>query len=126
MSSLGLDALYSVEDKVVVITGGGRGIGKMMADGFVQNGAKVYIASRSLDACVETAAELNAKGPGSCIPLQANLTSEEGCKALAAEIAKRESRVDVLVNNSGVTWGGDLEHHPEKGAFVWIPLVWWW
>jgi NAD(P)-dependent dehydrogenase (short-subunit alcohol dehydrogenase family) len=111
--ALKLGDLFSVEDKVVVITGGGRGIGKMMADGFVQNGAKVYIASRSLDACVETAAELNAKGPGSCIPLQANLTSEEGCKALAAEIAKRESRVDVLVNNSGVAWGGDIEHHPE-------------
>ncbi|KAG7401770.1 hypothetical protein PHYBOEH_011059 [Phytophthora boehmeriae] len=113
MSSLGLKTLFDVKDKVVVITGGGRGIGKMMADGFVQNGAKVYIASRSLGACEETAAELNAKGPGQCIALQANLLSEAGCKALAQEIAKRESKVDVLINNSGVSWGGSFDQHHE-------------
>jgi NAD(P)-dependent dehydrogenase (short-subunit alcohol dehydrogenase family) len=70
MSPLQLGSLFSVKDKVVVITGGGRGIGKMMADGFVQNGAKVYIASRSLAACEATATELNAKGPGRCIPVR--------------------------------------------------------
>ncbi|RLN47138.1 hypothetical protein BBJ29_007515 [Phytophthora kernoviae] len=105
--------LFDVKDKVVVITGGGRGIGKMMADGFVQNGAKVYIASRSLSACEDTAKELNAKGPGQCIALQANLLSEAGCKELAQEIAKRESKIHVLINNSGVSWGGDFDHHPE-------------
>ncbi|EGZ29640.1 hypothetical protein PHYSODRAFT_252686 [Phytophthora sojae] len=113
MSPLQLQQLFDVKDKVVVITGGGRGIGKMMADGFVQNGAKVYIASRSLKACEETAEELNAKGPGKCIPLQANLLSEAGCKELADEIAKRESKVDVLINNSGVSWGGNFEQHHE-------------
>ncbi|RLN84891.1 hypothetical protein BBJ28_00026466 [Nothophytophthora sp. Chile5] len=100
MSALSLSKLFSVQGKVVVITGGGRGIGKMIADGFVQNGAKVYIASRRLEACEITAEELNAKGPGHCFPL-------------ADEIAKKESRVDVLINNSGVTWGGDFDHHPE-------------
>jgi NAD(P)-dependent dehydrogenase (short-subunit alcohol dehydrogenase family) len=70
MSSLNLGNLFDVKDKVVVITGGGRGIGKMMADGFVQNGARVYIASRNLKACQETAHELNAKGPGKCIPVR--------------------------------------------------------
>ncbi|RLN93042.1 hypothetical protein BBJ28_00015247 [Nothophytophthora sp. Chile5] len=95
MSSLNLSKLFDVQGKVVVITGGGRGIGKMMADGFVQNGATVYIASRNLKACEATAKELNAKGPGKCVPLQANLLSEAGCKALADEIAKKESRLDV-------------------------------
>lgn len=61
--------LFSVAGKIVVITGGGRGIGKMMAEGFVKNNAKVYIASRSLKACEETAKNLNAMGPGSCIPV---------------------------------------------------------
>ncbi|KAG6576213.1 Glycoside hydrolase [Phytophthora cinnamomi] len=114
MSALRLTELFDVKDKVVVITGGGRGIGKMMADGFVQNGAKVYIASRSLEACQATADELNAKGPGKCFALRANLLNEEACKKLANDVGQRESKVDVLVNNSGVGWGGDVEHHPEK------------
>ncbi|KAL4114500.1 hypothetical protein PRIC2_014437 [Phytophthora ramorum] len=101
MTSLDLTQLFNVKDKVVVVTGGGRGIGKMIADGFVQNGAKVYIASRNLEACQATAKELNAKGPGMCIPLQVNLTSEDECKKFADEVAKREKRVDVLINNSG-------------------------
>ncbi|RLN93043.1 hypothetical protein BBJ28_00015246 [Nothophytophthora sp. Chile5] len=107
MSELTLPKLFGVQDKVVVITGGGRGIGKMVADGFVQNGATVYIASRNLKACEATAKELNTKGP-------ASLASEAGCKALADEIAQKESRVDVLINNSGISWGGDINHHPEK------------
>ncbi|EGZ29648.1 hypothetical protein PHYSODRAFT_468201 [Phytophthora sojae] len=114
MSALRLTELFDVKDKVVVITGGGRGIGKMMADGFVQNGAKVYIASRNLEACQATADELNAKGPGKCVALQANLSTESACKKLADDVAQRETKVDVLINNSGVGWGGDVEHHPEK------------
>ncbi|TMW64803.1 hypothetical protein Poli38472_008970 [Pythium oligandrum] len=109
-----LNELFNVKDKVVVITGGGRGIGKMMAEGFVKNYAKVYIASRSLKACQETADELNAFGAGKCIALQGNLTTEAGCKELADEIAKRETKVDVLINNSGVSWGGDIHNHPGK------------
>ncbi|KAJ0403743.1 hypothetical protein ATCC90586_006553 [Pythium insidiosum] len=110
--ALQLNDLFSVAGKVVVITGGGRGIGKMMAEGFVKNHATVYIASRSLAACEETAKELNALGAGKCIPLQANLSSEEVCKAFADELAKREKKVDVLINNSGVVWGGDIDNHP--------------
>ncbi|OWZ20616.1 Glycoside hydrolase [Phytophthora megakarya] len=102
--------LFNVKDKVVVITGGGRGIGKMIADGFVQNGANVYIASRNFDACQTTADELNVKGPGRCTPLQADLSGEAACQAFAEEIGKRESRVDVLVNNSAI----GLETHVEK------------
>ena len=70
MTSLSLPNLFSVEDKVVVITGGGRGIGKMMANGFVQNGARVYIASRDLKGCAATAQELTARGSGQCIAVR--------------------------------------------------------
>lgn len=102
MTSLNLTQLFNVKDKVVIVTGGGRGIGKMIADGFVQNGAKVYIASRTFDACKATADELNAKGPGQCIPLQADLSSEKACQAFAETIAQHESHVDVLINNSAI------------------------
>ncbi|CEG42260.1 glycoside hydrolase [Plasmopara halstedii] len=114
MSRLQVSNLFDVKDKVVVITGGGSGIGKMMADGFVQNGAKVYIASRKLRFCEASAKELNSNGPGQCIALQANLENEAGCKELAEQIAQREKKVDVLINNSGVSWGGDFDHHPES------------
>ncbi|KAI9911780.1 hypothetical protein PsorP6_009467 [Peronosclerospora sorghi] len=136
--SLSLESLFNVQDKVVLITGGGRGIGKMMADGLVQNGARVYIASRDVDACVATAHELTAKGPGTCIPvwhllstvytmarlqdsnLQANLLSEAGCKQLADEMAKAESKVDVLIHNAGVVWGGTFDEHP---ASAWTKVL---
>ncbi|GLE10918.1 hypothetical protein PINS_up023190 [Pythium insidiosum] len=102
-ASLQLNDLFSVAGKIVVITGGGRGIGKMMAEGF---------------ACEETAKELNALGAGKCIPLQANLSSEDGCKAFADELSKREKKVDVLINNSGVVWGGDIDNHPGPCSLV--------
>ncbi|KAE8962409.1 hypothetical protein PF011_g29405, partial [Phytophthora fragariae] len=116
MNSLSGAELFNVKDKVVIVTGGGSGIGKMIADGFVQNGAKVYIASRKLEVCQATAKELNAKGPGLCIPLRVDLTSEEQCKAFADEIIKRESRLDVLINNSGDGADSPVESTP---ASVW-------
>ncbi|KAI9986253.1 hypothetical protein PInf_025179 [Phytophthora infestans] len=112
MGSLSAAELFNVKDKVVIVTGGGRGIGKMIADGFVQNGAKVYIASRKLDTCQAVAKELNTKGPG----LKVDLTSEDECKAFAAEIIKRESRLDVLINNSGDGSDTPVENTP---ASVW-------
>jgi NAD(P)-dependent dehydrogenase (short-subunit alcohol dehydrogenase family) len=69
-AALELNNLFNVKDKVVIITGGGRGIGKMMAEGFVKNHAKVYIASRSLKACQETADELNKLNAGKCVPVR--------------------------------------------------------
>ncbi|KAG3196613.1 hypothetical protein PC128_g7496 [Phytophthora cactorum] len=116
MSSLNAAELFDVKDKVVIVTGGGRGIGKMIADGFVQNGVKVYIASRKLEACQAAAKELNDKGPGICIALKVDLTSEDECKAFADEIIKRESRLDVLVNNSGDGADTPVENTP---ASVW-------
>ncbi|KAG7380274.1 hypothetical protein PHYPSEUDO_007584 [Phytophthora pseudosyringae] len=84
----------------------------MIADGFVQNGAKVYIASRNFEACPATANELNVKGPGRCVPLRADLSGESACQAFAEEISKRESRVDVLVNNSAIGLETPVETTP--------------
>ncbi|KAI9261485.1 hypothetical protein BDA99DRAFT_77401 [Phascolomyces articulosus] len=108
-----IEALFSVKDKVVLVTGGSRGIGEMIATGFVQAGAKVYITSRKAKACDEMAAKLNALGPGQAIALPADLQSVEQIKQLATELSKRETHLDVLVNNAGATWGAPVDEYPE-------------
>ena len=112
---LRIDDLFSVRDKVVVVTGGSRGIGEMIAAGFLANGAKVYISSRKADVCDATAARLSTDTGGTCISLPANLAEVDGIDSFAARLGELESRVDVLVNNAGVSWGAPLEEFPESG-----------
>ncbi|KAI0701851.1 rhamnolipids biosynthesis 3-oxoacyl-reductase [Cytidiella melzeri] len=111
---LSVSTLYNIKGKVAVVTGGGSGIGTMFASAYVQNGAKVYIASRKEKQLKEVADVLNRKGPGSCHYVVADVSSKEGCDALAAEIKRRESKIHILVNNSGATWGAPYENVPEK------------
>ncbi|MCC6920696.1 MAG: SDR family oxidoreductase [Alphaproteobacteria bacterium] len=103
--------LFSVAGKVTLITGGGRGIGKMIAAGFVKAGAKVYISSRKQAVCDATAQELSAFG--TCISLPVDVSGMDGIKALAAAIAAREPKLDVLIHNAGVAWLEPLEIFPE-------------
>jgi 2-deoxy-D-gluconate 3-dehydrogenase len=107
--------LFSIAGKVALVTGGSRGIGEMIAAGFLANGAKVYISSRKQDVCDATAERLAEEYGGECISLPANLADLEGCQQLADEIASRESRLDILVNNAGVSWGAPIEEFPEVG-----------
>ncbi|KAJ3849947.1 hypothetical protein EV368DRAFT_85030 [Lentinula lateritia] len=112
-------ALFDVKDKIVLVTGGSAGIGKMIALGFAQNGAKVYIASRKEFQLKEAVAEIsaglkNATTPGSVSYIVANIGSKAGCNTLIDEFKKRESKLHVLVNNSGITWGGPYEDFPEE------------
>jgi NAD(P)-dependent dehydrogenase (short-subunit alcohol dehydrogenase family) len=101
--------LFSVQGKTALVTGGSRGIGLMIARGYVEGGARVYVASRKKGACDEAAAELNRPGaPGACIALPGDIGTEEGVKALAGELAARESKLDILVNNAGTNWGAPL------------------
>ena len=102
--------LFSVEGKTAVVTGGSRGIGLMIARGFVEGGARVYVSSRKAEACRQVAEELSRAGE--CLALPADLSDEEGCRRLAAEVGEREGRLQVLVNNAGATWGAPLEDHP--------------
>jgi NAD(P)-dependent dehydrogenase (short-subunit alcohol dehydrogenase family) len=106
-----MEDLFSVRDKVVLVTGGSRGIGLMIARGFVGAGARVYISSRKADVCDEVAAELSKTG--SCIPLPANLANEDGCRELADALAEREPALHVLVNNAGANWGAPLLEYPD-------------
>ncbi len=105
--------LFSITGKTALITGGSRGIGEMIARGYVENGAKVYISSRKSDVCDAVAAELSTLGE--CISLPADLSQMEEVERLANEIAKRENRLDILINNAGTTWGGTIDEFPEKG-----------
>ncbi|KAG0282975.1 hypothetical protein BGZ96_012657 [Linnemannia gamsii] len=113
MSSMHASSLFDVKDKVILVTGGSRGIGLMIAHGFVVNGAKVYISSRSASVCDKVAEELSKLGPGQCISLPADLQSIEEVNRLVAELTKRESKIHVLVNNAGATWGAPLETYPD-------------
>lgn len=112
---LSVDRLFSVEGKVVLVTGGSRGIGEMIAAGFLANGARVYISSRKADVCDATADRLAAAFGGTCTSLPSDLARIEGVKGLADRIAEREPHLDVLVNNAGASWGAPLAEFPEVG-----------
>lgn len=115
MSSLTTDDLFSVRGKVVLVTGGSRGIGEMIAAGFLANGAKVYISSRKADVCDATAARLAATHGAECISIPANLAELDGIDSLVSRLSEREERLDVLINNAGVSWGAPLDDFPELG-----------
>lgn len=115
MTSLSIQDLFSVVGKTVLVTGGSRGIGEMIAAGFLANGAKVYISSRKAQICDATAARLSEASGGTCVSVPADLATVEGAALLADAIGDREDHLDVLVNNAGVSWGAPLDDFPENG-----------
>jgi NAD(P)-dependent dehydrogenase (short-subunit alcohol dehydrogenase family) len=108
-----MDKLFSLEGRVALVTGGSRGIGRMIAEGFLRHGAKVYISARKAEACDRTAAELSSIGP--CTSLPADVSSVAGAQGLAAAITAREPKLDILVNNAGAAWGAPFDDFPETG-----------
>lgn len=105
--------LFNIEGKVALVTGGSRGIGEMIATGFVEAGAKVYISARKAQACNELAEELSKKG--TCISLPFDLGTMQGIEGLASELARREEKLDILVNNAGAAWGEPIDQYSESG-----------
>jgi NAD(P)-dependent dehydrogenase (short-subunit alcohol dehydrogenase family) len=113
--SLHAASLFGLAGRTALVTGGGRGIGELVARAFVANGANVFIASRSESTCVRTAAALTAAGPGRCIALPScDVSTDAGCRALIASLAARTQALHILVNNSGISWGAPLEDFPEE------------
>jgi NAD(P)-dependent dehydrogenase (short-subunit alcohol dehydrogenase family) len=104
--------LFDIRGKVALVTGGSRGIGLMIAEGFVEAGAKVYVSSRKKEVCDEVAAALSKKGE--CISLPGDCGTEAGCRALADALAARESALHILVNNAGNNWGAPFESYPDS------------
>jgi 2-deoxy-D-gluconate 3-dehydrogenase len=107
--------LFSIEGKVALVTGGSRGIGEMIAAGFLNNGARVYISSRKADVCDATAKRLTEITGQECLSLPADVSNLKGIESLCAALSERESKIDILVNNAGASWGAPLEKFPESG-----------
>jgi len=105
--------LFSLKGRSALITGGSRGIGRMIAEGFLAQGARVYISARKAAACDETAKELSAFGH--CVSLPADVSTLEGSQALVDAYAKHEGSLDILVNNAGAAWGAPYDEFPESG-----------
>ena len=113
--SMQLNDLFSIKGKTALVTGGSRGIGEMIAAGFLANGAKVYISARKADICAATANRLSEAYGGECIALTADLSQLAGVESLTKQLSERESTLDILVNNAGASWGAPLELFPEVG-----------
>jgi NAD(P)-dependent dehydrogenase (short-subunit alcohol dehydrogenase family) len=108
-----MNDLFSLQGRTALVTGGSRGIGRMIAAGFLAQGATVYISSRKAAACDQTAQELSALGP--CHSLPADVSTLEGVKGLAAAFRQRSGLLDILVNNAGAAWGESFDTFPENG-----------
>ncbi len=110
-----IEEIFSVKDKVALITGGSRGVGEMIASAYLANGAKVYITARKAEACNNKASELSEKFNAECISIPNNASSLEGIQELFEEINQKESKLDILVNNAGAAWGEPIEEFSELG-----------
>lgn len=105
--------LFSLAGRTALVTGGSRGIGRMIAEGFLAQGARVYISARKGEACTQAAHEMAALGH--CIALPADVSSVAGARALADAFVALEPRLDILVNNAGAAWGEPFDDFPESG-----------
>ncbi|KAJ7221493.1 hypothetical protein GGX14DRAFT_429856, partial [Mycena pura] len=114
IQDLTIPSLFNVKGKTVLVTGGSVGIGKMIAAGFARNGATVYIAARKEAQLKEAVDDLKQIATAGVHYIVANVGSKAGCDALISEFKKRESKLHVLVNNSGITWGGPYNDFPEQ------------
>ncbi|MEO3854171.1 SDR family oxidoreductase [Acrocarpospora sp. B8E8] len=101
--------LFSLEGRAALVTGGSRGIGRMIAEGFLAAGARVYISARKAAACDAAAREM------ACVSLPADVSTLEGIERLVSALERHESRLDILVNNAGAAWGAPFEEFPESG-----------
>jgi NAD(P)-dependent dehydrogenase (short-subunit alcohol dehydrogenase family) len=102
---------FRLDGRIALVTGGSRNIGRWIAEGFIAQGAKVYISARKAEDCFATA---EALGPN-CVALPQDVSTVAGCRALAAQLAEHEQRLDILVNNAGTAWGEPFDQFPEKG-----------
>lgn len=110
---MNVNDLFSVAGKVALVTGGSRGIGEMIARGFVASGARVYISSRKAEVCEALAAELSQTGE--CIALPADLSRMDEVERLAGDVLQREPKLHILVNNAGAAWAEPLDTFSERG-----------
>ena len=105
--------MFDLSGRVAVVTGGSRGIGRMIAEELVRRGVRVYITARNAEVCLQTASELSEFG--ACIAIPNNLSTLDGVRELAAQLKRREAKLDILVNNAGTGWRATFDEFPERG-----------
>ncbi len=110
-----IQELFDVSGKVAIVTGGSRGIGEMIASGFLANGVKVYITARKEAALIEKAKELSELHSGDCIPVPCDLSTMDGIDEFVNYIKSKEDHIDFLINNAGASWGEPYAEYAEKG-----------
>ena len=108
-----MSTLFALKGRSALITGGSRGIGRMIAEGLVQSGVRVYITARKAEACDATAAELSEQG--TCVSLPGDISTKEGLASVVARLREHETNLDILVNNAGAAWGAPFDEFPESG-----------
>ena len=114
--SLSINDLFNIEGKVAIVTGGSRGIGEMIASGFLANGAKVYITARKEEALITKAEELSNEYNAECIPFCVDLSKEEGITSFSNFLTEKEPEgIDFLINNAGAAWGAPFDEYPVEG-----------
>ena len=110
-----IQELFDVSGKVAIVTGGSRGIGEMIASGFLANGVKVYITARKEAALIEKAKELSELHSSDCIPVPCDLSTMDGIDEFVNYIKSKEDHIDFLINNAGASWGEPYAEYAEKG-----------
>ncbi len=103
--------LFSLEGKTAIITGGSKGLGLMMAEGFAEAGANLLLCSRKIDECEAAAENMRALG-AECYATRCDVANPDDVKNMAALALKHFGKVDILVNNAGMAWGNELEDTP--------------
>ncbi|MGB8002189.1 MAG: SDR family oxidoreductase [Anaerobacillus sp.] len=103
--------LFDLTGKTAIVTGGGRGLGKQIAEGFAEAGANVVVCSRKLDACESVREELESKGVKS-LAFECDVTNQEQVQRVVDGTVKEFGRIDILVNNSGASWGAPVVEMP--------------
>ena len=105
--------LFSLTGRSALVTGGSRGIGRMIAEGLIAQGARVYITARKAEACDAAAEELSRVG--TCVSLPGDIATGDGMADVVSRLREREPNLDILVNNAGAAWEAPFDEFPESG-----------
>ncbi|RAZ67799.1 SDR family oxidoreductase [Planococcus maitriensis] len=103
--------LFDLTGKTAIVTGGGRGLGAQIAEGFAEAGANVVLCSRKVEACQEVAGKLEAKGVKT-LALACDVTNPADVKNVVEKTVETFGTIDILVNNSGASWGAPVSEMP--------------